>query len=348
MTDSAPSTGATRTIAVGSGERRLRLVGVGVIAAALFASPVAVAGATTAQAAPTPRSAPTAITAGTFNINNGKVVLGNSSARLDRVANEVRRANFDVFGVQEANTEMRDRLMARIGNTYSYSLIGNSKGINMTGGLIFYRRDLFSAGQNQGAVLLPYPGGAQARYALYQDFYHRGSGSRFMFVSTHLSSTGGRAGSDIRSMQTNHMVGTIRQLNYAGLPLVFVGDMNSNRAKKYVYDAPRQVFLANGLSDVFDRTPTRRNERFNSFNALVRAPAVGGYRPDQLYVDGSIAVVQTEVMVRLITKKKKVKVKVKVKGKTKTKTKIKKVSLYRTPFVSDHNAIRALIVLPAQ
>ncbi len=344
MTEAAPTTGIARGSAVRPGLRRLRLAGAGVVTAAMFATSVAVAGSPGAQAAPTPRSAPTAITAGTFNINNGKAVLGNSNSRIDRVANEIRRANFDVVGIQEANTEMRDRLMARIGNTYSYSLIGNSRGINMTGGLIFYRRDLFYAGQNQGAILLPNPPGAQARYALYQDLYHRGSGSHFMFASTHLSAIGGRAGSDVRGSQANHMAGTIRQLNYEGLPLVLVGDMNSNRAKKYVYYAPRLALLANGLNDAFDRTPTRRNERFNSFNGLVRTPAVGGFRPDQVYVDGSIAVQQTEVMVRLVTVKKKVKVKVK----GKTKTKVKKVALYRTPFASDHNAIRATIVLPAQ
>lgn len=333
MTHSSGTASSGRARSDRPSRRRALAVSIGLISVGLVATSVNVATSQAAQPASTPRSVPTTITAGTFNINNGKVVLGKSNRRLDGLAQEMLRANYDVFGIQEASPEMRDRLMARFHNKYAYADVANVKNVNKTAQQIFFRRDMFQAGQILGTIPIGYNS-----WAIYQDLYNVNTGSHFIYVTAHLAGLGGRANSDKRLAQTKVMISVVRNANSAGLPVVYSGDMNSHGASKYVYDAPRRVFLANGYSDVFNRAPVRVNARFNSFNALNRNPAMGGYRPDQIYVDGGTSVARAETMVRLV------KTKVKVKGKTKTKT----VRRYKTPFISDHNPIRAVITLPAQ
>ncbi len=289
-------------------------------------------------AAPTPRVGAVTLTVGTFNVNNGDSGLGNGAARMDRITGEIHRAGFDVVGIQEASTAMREQLAPRLSSTYAHSLLGDSKGRNATGGQIFYRTSTLYAGQFQGTIQLPTLSG-KPRYGLYQDFYHRSTGARFLFVSTHLSNLDGRAASDARSRQAQELINRLAAINTEGLPLIVAGDMNSNHAKKYGYDAPRRVFQSSGLSEVFDRTATKKvNANFNSFNRLQRVPAYGGYRPDQVYVSESIGVQYAETMVEVVKKK----VKVRKQGKVVTKT----VKRYKTPFISDHNPIRSIVTVP--
>lgn len=304
------------------------------VVATSFAAPAA-----TATTSPKPRTGAVALTVGTFNVNNGAAGLGAGGDRLNRIAAEIRRSGFDVVGLQETKTSMRDALAPRLRPEYTYSLLGDSKGRNTSGGQIFYRNDVLYPGQLQGMIPLPTSTGSP-RFGLYQDFYHRATGAHFLFTSVHLSNLDGRAASDARSRQAQHLMANLAAINWAGLPLVIAGDMNSNHAKKYVYDAPRLTFQGAGLGEVFDRAPTKVNASLNSFNHLQTTPKRGGYRPDQIYVSGNIGVQYVETMARLITKK----VKVKKKGKRITK----KVKRYRTPFISDHNAIRAITVIPGQ
>lgn len=311
------------------------------VTASAFVAPAGsvVPGASATAAAPTPRAGAVALTVGTFNVNKGSSGLGIGGDRMNRIASEIRRSGFDVVGLQEIATTMRNSLAPRLRPEYSYSLVGDAKGRNTTGGQIFYRSDVLFPGSIGGTIALPtYQG--PGRFGLYQDFYHRASGAHFLFVSVHLSNLDGRAASNIRSQQSHHLLAGIAAVNGAGLPVVIGGDMNSNHARKYVYDAPRQAFQSAGFSEVYDRPATKVNAKLNSFNHLAVVPLWRGYRPDQIYVSGNIGVQYVETMARLVNKK----VKVKKKG----KRVIKKVKRYRTPFVSDHNAIRAIVVVPGQ
>lgn len=332
-----------------SGSRRrgyrgyIAAVVISALAATTLASPVAAAVTNHPTSGPTARNAPTALTVGTFNVNNGKSGLGTSRARLDAIAAEIHRGDLDVVGLQESATAMRTSLIARLRSTYSYSTFGDPKDRNITGGQIFYRHDVLAPGAIAGRISLPTTGPGLPRTGLYQDFYHRNSGAHFIFVSVHLSNLAGRAASNARYAQAQHLMATLTAANIGGLPIVVAGDMNSNAAKKYVYDAPRKVFRGNGLGEVFDLAARKVNAKFNSFNHLRRVPEVGGYRPDQIYVSGSIGVQYAETMVRLV--KRKVKVRTKTKGKIRVKKRV--VKLNRTPFISDHSAIRSIVVLPA-
>ncbi|MFA7267068.1 MAG: endonuclease/exonuclease/phosphatase family protein, partial [Candidatus Nanopelagicales bacterium] len=226
------------------------------------------AGASVASTAPTPRNTPATLMAGTFNVNHGRTGLGASAKRLNGIAGEIRRGGFDVLGVQESATEMRNSLIPRLAPTYTYSMLGHPKGINSTGGQIFYRPDVLTPGSIAGIIALPSPSSGNPRSGLYQDFYHRATGTHFLFASVHLSNLAGRAASDVRNAQASRLMSELSSVNHAGLPLVLAGDMNSNAASKYVYDAPRQVYHGYGLSEVFDRAAAKVNAKYNSFNHL--------------------------------------------------------------------------------
>ena len=332
---------------MGSRQRHRKAIGmltVAAIAATTLAAPAFTSAATAATSAasaaqsPTPRNSPAAVMVGTFNINHGKGGLGKGASRLNAIAGEIRRGGFDVVGLQESATEMRDNLVPRLRPTYTYSLLGDSKGRNATGGQIFYKPDVLTPGSLGGTIELPTPSSGKTRFGLYQDFYHRTSGAHFLFTSVHLSNLDGRAASDVRNAQAQRLVDRLSAINTSGLPLVIAGDMNSNAAKKYAYDAPRRVYQGYGLREVFNLAASKVNANYNSFNFLQATPRYGGYRPDQIYVSGKVSVQYAETMVRLVTKK----VKVRKKGRVIKK----KVKRYKTPFISDHNAIRAIVTVP--
>lgn len=298
------------------------------------------AGVSSAAAAhnTTTANAPTVVRVATFNVNNGAASgLGAGGARMDRITTEIRRTGADVVGLQETATAMRDQLASRLHPTHTYSLLGDSKGRNNTGGQIFYRPDVLRPGTLTGIISLPGHTG-RSRSGLYQDFYHQQTGTHLLFASVHLSNGDGRAASDVRATQTQHLMAALTSVNTAKLPLIVAGDMNSNRAHKYVYDAPRQTFTAYGFSDVFTRATSTSNAAFNTFNRLERIPRKGGYRPDQIYVPATVGVTDASTLVRTVRKK--------VRSGTKTKRKTRFVLRYRTPFVSDHNPVAATVTLP--
>lgn len=318
--------------------RRLAaILGLALLATSVTISTGQASETTVNQPPPSPRTQ-AALTVGTFNIHRGGSGLPMNGTRLDRIAGEIGRANYDVVGLQEANTDARKALLPRLGGAYDFSLMGDHLGRTTSGGLIFYKPSVLYPGKIQGQMPLPTPSWSNPRYGLYQDFYHRPSGAHFLFVTVHLSNLSGRASSDARNTQAQSLIRQINDANPNRLPVVLVGDMNSNHAKKYVYDAPRRVYEAQGLREVFDLAATKVNANFNSFNHLLTVPKMGGYRPDQIYVSPGISVSYAETMVRTVKRK------MKVRKKNKTVRKV--VHRYQTPFISDHNAIRATALIP--
>lgn len=320
--------------------RRARAVLATILTVALGATVIPAAVSSAAPTTPTPRNDPSTITVGTFNVNNGDSGLGRGNTRMNGLAAEINRGGLDVVGLQEIATDMRNNLAPRLSPTYTYSLLGDAKGRNTTGGQIFYRPSVLYPGRVQGTIPLASRPGANPRFGLYQDFYHKGSGAHFLFVSTHLANLAGRGASDLRFTQTQQLLAGIAEVNSYSMPVVVVGDMNSNHGKKYIYDAPRQALQGNGFGEVFDRAATKVNTKYNSYNSQLRTPADGGYRVDQIYVSPTISVHYAENMMRTVRKK----IKIRKRGKVKRKTVIR----YRSPFLSDHNPIRAILTIPGQ
>jgi endonuclease/exonuclease/phosphatase family metal-dependent hydrolase len=323
---------------------------IGVASALLVAGIVAGSGAT--AAAPTGKVAVdragvgaanrslASVTVGTFNTHGGSPGLPNSGARQDRVAAEISRGGYDVVGLQETNTDRRNGLQARLKATYAHSYLGDPRDKHATGGQIFYKRAAVYPGNTAGHFELS-RSPANTRSALYQDFTQASTGVRFLFVSTHLYSGAGRAAADLRNAQTVDLLNGIESVNRERLPVVYVGDFNSHDGRKYVYDAPRLQFEARGMPDAIKRAGSVKYANYNTYNRLQKRIQKGGFRPDQIYTTTDIGVASWENMVRLKVKNKTIR-------KSNGKTRIKKIKRNQTPFASDHNAVRAVVVIPGR
>lgn len=259
------------------------------------------------------------VRAGTFNVFRGGGSLPNSDARVDLIGSVINNANFAAVGLQEVNTEMVGRIMSRVGSSYSEAPIFNSRGGNSTGGRILYHRYLVKPVGTGRLIALPARSGT--RYGMLQRFEENSTGAQFIFVSAHLSNLAGRAASDERAGQTRTLVRAVRGFNRWGLPTMYVGDFNSNRAHKYVYDAPARVFDGYRIANSVETAPRTIRANLNSYNSLRTTPAVGGYHVDYVMTDGAPAV-RWEMLARL------------------------NGSRYATPFVSDHNPVAADIQIP--
>ncbi|MGV1037625.1 MAG: endonuclease/exonuclease/phosphatase family protein [Candidatus Nanopelagicales bacterium] len=259
------------------------------------------------------------VRAGTFNVFRGGGSLPNSEARLNLIGSVINNASFVAVGLQEVNTEMVGRIMQRVGKSYSEAPIHNSRGGNTTGGRILYQRYLVNPVGTGRLIALPARSGT--RYGMLQRFKEKSTGAQFIFASAHLSNLAGRAASDERARQAKTLVRAVRGFNRWGLPTIYVGDFNSNRARKYIYDAPARVFDGYRIANSVETAPHTVRANLNSYNSLRTSPAVGGYHVDYVMTDGAAAV-RWEMLARL------------------------NGSRYATPFVSDHNPVAADIQIP--
>lgn len=271
---------------------------------------------------PSQRAGLSTITIGSFNVRKGA-----DGERLNLIADEMLRGGFDVVGLQETANQMQRAITARVSSTYEYARLGialkkdPTHAHNPSGGQIYYRPSVLRPAGLEGIIDLPTPSGAP-RKAVYSLFDVVGTGARFLFVSAHMLTGGGLDNANYRSMECTTLLDRIADMN-PGWPVVVVGDMNSDRGAKYVYDAPARVFPARGMAEVFGAVGTVGHGDFNSFNGFSVKPRKGGYHLDRMFVSTGVAVLSADVMVRLAGKKR-----------------------YATPFVSDHNAIRAVIQIP--
>lgn len=266
------------------------------------------------------------VTIGSFNVHKGSANLPNTEERLNLIADELLRGGFDVVGLQESANKMQRAITARVSSTYEYARLGialkddPTHAHNPSGGQIFYRPSVLRPAGLEGIIDLPTPGGP-TRKAVYALFDVVSTGARFLFVSAHMLVGGGLENANYRSMECTTLLDRIADMN-PGWPVVVVGDMNSDRGARYVYDAPAKVFPARGMSEVFSAVGTVGHGDFNSFNGLSAKPLKGGFHPDRMFVSAGIPVLSAEVMVRLAGKR------------------------YATPFASDHNPIRAVVQIP--
>lgn len=118
---------------------------------------------------------------------------------------------------------------------------------------------------------------------------HKASGNIYMFVSTHL--TNGKSGSaDVqRKIETRILLQKLYDEKFATHRIVIAGDFNSNRNRSN--DVPRKELNAKGWFDVYDRSATFRNPRFNSFTGWSTSPTTSntyGDHVDRIFVKDTV------------------------------------------------------------
>ncbi len=313
------------------------LVGVATAAAVLTAVPSAsgsaeaTAAATGTAARAAAASGRTTVRMGSFNIHKDDAVLPWTSKRRNRVASQILGNGFDVIGLQEANG---NTIFPSLYRKVKHRFAANARCAKIKGTRvrdartrILYDRARFTGSRAiSGRIRLDRSYAKSADYACYQLITEKATGARFLVVSTHLVNGPGAAKDRRRYRQTRTMIAdtlAVRRAHGATWPIVWAGDYNSSGSRKYTFDAPRRAMRqAAGARDAYAVARVRKNGSYNSANQLRRRPWRTHHHVDHVYVSSGVGVAGFRVVVRL-------------KGK-----------LYRTPFTSDHNPIRARLRIP--
>lgn len=163
------------------------------------------------------------------------------------------------------------------------------KGYYRIGSYVLYRSDVLVPVGAGGSWDLGEVEGGFHKWAAYQVFRHRGSGTTFLFVSVHLLS-GGKNGDAVRRDETTTLLQ--RATSYAasngGLPVVWAGDFNSHEA--HSLDGPAVAMRGVWAADARDAAQSLTNAEYNSSNVYRRTPPKHGLSIDHLYVSPGVGV----------------------------------------------------------
>lgn len=125
--------------------------------------------------------------------------------------------------------------------------------------------------------------------AVYQELRNRVTGATFLFVTTHLPSSGGYSNDMVRENETRTML----QLGNAlaardHLPVVYSGDYNSNPQQTTV-DGPGVTMRSALVADARLRAQFRTNELYDSFNNYSRTPYPYSFFLDYIWVSPGVS-----------------------------------------------------------
>lgn len=288
----------------------------------------------------------------TFNIHNLKTTGGVKSWKVRRklVAQTIRGEHLDLVGLQEAEAKKTSSGVAQYRDVLNQ--LGPSwratNATNTAGTRIIYNSDTLTVTQ-QGTARLSGSSNPK-RFATWAIFTQLSSGRSFFFVNTHLiqepggavKSSGTCSGSankayKIRKSQASQVVAVIRA-HSRNLPVVLTGDMNSHKFA-CPNNGPYQVYRSAGLVDPIgnpDRsrspvgasTELRIHTQYDTSNHYKSAPKshgwVNGSNVDYVWVSKSVTTLVYETVVNLNA-----------------------AGRFVGPPPSDHNMIRATVLIPA-
>jgi endonuclease/exonuclease/phosphatase family metal-dependent hydrolase len=286
--------------------------------------------------------------------------------RRDAVVALVEGSDLDVLGVQEANSSrvknpdgttsdlsQFEDLVARLGapwklvNARRYNCVrhtttsgcvyrdqGASKGTK-----ILYNADRVKV-LASGSKLLAEMEGRSQRYVAWAVLRQRSTGAEFIFADTHLENLDDSAGvyTALRRRQAAGVLGAVTAHNSAGRPAIVVGDFNSDKwttPSNAPYDLLRSEGYVDPLGNSYHSKTTapgatvehRINTSLNTLNSFRRtAPGhprwVNGTQIDYILTT-PMRVLEWETVADLDA-----------------------YGRFRGPVPSDHNLVRATVVLP--
>lgn len=251
----------------------------------------------------------TSFKVGTWNVCSEKCSGYPGRARI--MADFLNANKLDMFGLQESGGK-------RVGATTNAIFSGGSrKFVRATGGAkaryIFYRPKLFT--QLSGGF---FPVG-DGRHTTWAKFRIKTTGRVFYFVDVHLDNGKGNDGARAREM--NVMLARMAQINDTGLPMIYAGDFNSGRHRGA--DSPGDKMRAAGMADSFTLAESPVNGEYNTSypgGGTLRS----GAHVDHIFVSEQFTVAGWKQLVRL------------------------NGNSYAGPFLSDHNALSAVVALDAR
>lgn len=226
-----------------------------------------------------------------------------TTARKPAAVRLIRRADPDVIGIQEGaamvgHVRQVDTLRRALGSTYALAHTEAApwqRHTRRTGVYILYKRSVYKALGHGGHWSL-----GDRRSAAHQVLRNRQSGAKFLFVSTHLWHSGGRAGDMQRRAETQRLVSKANAAaSRRGIPVVYAGDFNSDPFKKHVFNAPAQVMAQHHVADSFKLARARANASYNTANGYRRRPPRDGARIDYVYAPQGVQVLSWKLIMRL-------------------------------------------------
>ncbi|MDO9379620.1 MAG: fibronectin type III domain-containing protein [Nocardioidaceae bacterium] len=281
----------------------------------------------------TTRAAGYALQVGSFNVHCADPAARCSttrpwSQRRGTVAGVINRTDFDVIGVQEAATpdvgngrSQGVDLASLLAGRYAYA----DGAAHRAGRWLYYDRTSVQPVGKGGNLRIGFSSGTRKEaFAVWQVFTKTGTGRQFMVVNAHTDPYVGREYDDNRRSQVDSLTTQVRGLAAvrAGVPVIYVGDFNSHEFR--TFDGPRSAFNEIGYLDSDDFAARKIRADFNSANGWRDPNPRAGAHTDHVYVPRTVGVREFEVDLN---------------------TDGAGRWLGRIP--SDHNAVRALLEMPA-
>ncbi|HEX3823181.1 MAG TPA: endonuclease/exonuclease/phosphatase family protein [Mycobacteriales bacterium] len=226
------------------------------------------------------------------------------SERGPVAASLIQQANPDVIGAQEAASwvgvptpaRQIDSLTAMLGGEYSLADTEIPPGQPhhlRTGVYILYKSDTYQAVGQGGHWDI-----GNTRWAAYQVLQNRSTGAKFLFVSAHLAFPAGAAADRQRETETNNLLSDAgREAN--GLPIVYVGDFNSDQWAGHAFNGPAIAMRAASVDDAYDVAQTRVHARYNTADGYRRTPPMNGGRIDYVFAQRGVAATSWDLVMDL-------------------------------------------------
>jgi endonuclease/exonuclease/phosphatase family metal-dependent hydrolase len=219
------------------------------------------------------------------------------SARGPAIARLIEQASPDAVGIQEGASwvgKVRgprevDSLRSMLDGEYKLAhteIPPSQPHFRRTGVYILYKADTYKAIGAGGHWDL-----GNTRWAAYQVLQNRRTGARFLFVSAHLLVPAGRANDVRREAETKSLLSHSRSYAAAaGLPIVYVGDFNSDQYLRHSFNGPERAMRAKNVNDSYDVAQTRTHARYNTAEHYMRRPPANGARIDYVFAPPGVGV----------------------------------------------------------
>jgi endonuclease/exonuclease/phosphatase family metal-dependent hydrolase len=231
-----------------------------------------------------------------------------SSKRKAAAARLIHQASPDVIGIQEAASPVGghrqnaprqvDTLRKALGGSYRLArteIPPKQPGSRRTGNYILYKKSAYRAVGRGGHWSI-----GDNHTAAHQILRNRHSGAKVLFVNAHLSTPRGRTWDIVRKQETQRLVqlgGTLASRR--GVPVVYVGDFNSNPSKDHAFNAPSMVMKSHHIADSFGVAQHRARANYNTANHYMRRPPHSGARIDYVYAPAGVGVRSWRLVMRL-------------------------------------------------
>jgi endonuclease/exonuclease/phosphatase family metal-dependent hydrolase len=243
--------------------------------------------------------------ADTAGRHEGDGVVQPWSVREPAVVRTITTAHPDVIGIQEAaafvgsgqerQIDSLHHALPGYGLAFTEALPG-TPGWHRTGNYILFNQSTFAKVGDGGHWAL-----GDMRWAAWQVLKNKATGAKFLFVNAHLLPTSGGAADTKRRHETQALLSDARSqaASAGGVPIVYVGDFNSDQYRKHRVNAPLLVMQNSLIADAYQAAQKHVRAQWNTANGYRRRPPHDGAHIDAVFAPAGVGVRSWELQLRL-------------------------------------------------